>query len=75
LRPRLAAVVVMIFQETDYKKAFFLGVGLPSLLQSTISSGADVLRKAELLGSVHAQETQIDNQAATLMFSRGKVKR
>ncbi|SRR6266496_93175 len=31
----LGAIVVWIFQETDLKRAFYVGIGLPSLLQVT----------------------------------------
>jgi hypothetical protein len=45
----LGAGVVYFWQETDFKKAVYLGIGLPSFLQLGITNGSDIIKKAELL--------------------------
>jgi hypothetical protein len=66
----LGAAIALIFQETDAKKAFFLGIGLPALIAaaatakeplsggklSTQATGSVFLRRLEFVPSAFAQE-------------------
>jgi hypothetical protein len=52
----LGAVVALLFAETNAKKAFFLGIGLPALIATAQSQGTDKTVSLNLIPSAYAQQ-------------------